>query len=304
MAKPVAPAKEEKKPGGDESSPLWTGTARFADRYYEMGIVGGIGSGLLFANGAEGVGITGIRVLEHHGYISKIFIAALVAMGQSDKKYVGSTYGTYSTGYATYAVRTDYYRSLTPAEQEANRQQVADAANGQYTTEVTVYTPRLFGLNLGNTQASGFEASLGGDVVLGFIGPLPSILTIGGWGAYLNAPARWKGAPPPQQAGQPTPQRSYPAELSYQGFGVFLRAHVPVTRFADISAEWDLNVLTLFHTGAEERETSGDLYQSPFKLGAYIHLTDRAYVQGKATFGGFGIADGKLGTQAEFGIRF
>lgn len=291
---PTAPPSQARRSHGERSAPFWTGTARYAGRYYEAGVVAGPAGGLLFAGGAEPVGLTGIRVLEHHGYISKVFVAALMAMGQSDRHYEGSTY----TDRGSYVVRTDYYRALTPAERAAQQQQIADAAHGQYTTEVVVYTRRLFGLedlDLGKTktQGSGFEASFGGDLVLGFLGPLPAILTIGAWGSYLSSPVQWQ-----------TQATNQPKELSYLGFGGVLRAHVPVTRFADVSAEWDLNVLSLWHLGAEEREKEGKLYQSPFKLGAYVHLTDRAYVQGKAILGGFGMSDGKLGGQAELGVRF
>lgn len=299
-----SPSPSHKDHSSDErGAPLWTGTARFADRYYETGVVAGPAGGLLFAGGAESVGLTGIRVLEHHGYISKILTTALVAMGQSDRHYEGSTY----TDYGNYVVRTDYYRDLTPSERAAQQEQLAAAAAGQYTTEVIVYTPSLFGLNPGKTQGKGFEASMGGDVVLGFLGPLPAILTIGGWGAYLSSPVQWKTASSGQPAapnGQSAASNSLPKNLSYAGFGGLLRLHVPVTRFADVSAEWDLNILSLWHTGAEEREKEGNLYQSPFKLGAYVHFTDRAYVQGKAILGGFGLSDGKLGGQAELGIRF
>lgn len=284
-----SPPSQRDHSSGEQSAPLWTGTARFADRYYEAGVVAGPAGGLLFAGGAESVGLTGIRVLEHHGYISKILTTLLVAMGQSDRHYEGSTYSRHGN----YVVRTDYYRELTAEERAAQQEQLAAAADGQYTTEVIVYTPRLFGLEQGKTQGSGFEASMGGDLVLGFLGPLPAILTIGAWGAYLSSPVQWQAA----SSGQPN-------ELSYLGFGGVLRLHVPVTRFADVSAEWDLNILSLWHTSAEEREKEGKLYHSPFKLGAYVHLTDRAYVQGKAILGGFGLSDGRLGGQAELGIRF
>lgn len=271
------------EPAGE---PLWTGTARFADRYYEVGITAGSG-GLLFAKGAESVGLTGIRVYEHQGYISKAAVTIAVALGQRNSEYVGSTY--HSDGRYTY--RTDYYRPLTPQERAAQAQQLADAINGEYTTEFTYYSSNMFGL--GGTGA-GFEMSLGGDLSLGTVGGLPAILTLGGYGAYITAPAVW----------QDKARTNAPSELSFTGFGMMARAHIPIHPMADALVEWDANLASLFDSGASKRETEGKLYGSPLKLGGYLHLTDRGYVKAQAVLGGFGFSDGKLGYQAELGVRF
>ena len=269
-----------------QGEPLWTGTARFTDRYYELGLTLGSG-GLLFAKGASSVGLTGIRVYEHQGYISKAAVTIAVALGQSNSRYVGSTYHT-SGGYV---YRTDYYRPLTPAEQQAQAQQLQDAINGEYTTEFTYYSSNMFGLG---GSGSGFEMSMGGDISLGTLNGLPSILTLGGYGAYISSPVTWDDKT----------RTNAPKELSFTAIGMMARAHVPIHPLADAFVEWDANIASLFDSAAKKREKDGELYGSPLKLGAYLHLTDRAYIKAQTVLGGFGFSDGKLGYQAELGVRF
>ena len=281
----------------DTSEPLWTGTARLAGRYYEVGLQTGTG-GLLFAEDAGTVGITGVRVFEHHGYLSKLFVAALVAMGQSNGRYVGSTYSTQGN----YVVRTDYYRSLTSEERAANAAAVSAAISGEYSWELTYYTHGLFGYEPGESRATGFDSSLGVDFALGDIGPLPVVLTVGGYGAYMKTNAVWKpGATTVGATGALEPV-SHPTELTYRGAGIFARLHVPVTRLADVYAEWDLNAFSLAGANAERR-AAGEVNSSPLKLGGCLNLTDRAYVRGGFIFGGLGFSDGKVGTQLELGVR-
>jgi hypothetical protein len=285
-------------PDEDTSEPLWTGTARLAGRYYEVGLQAGTG-GLIFAEDAGAVGITGVRVFEHHGYLSKLFVAALVAMGQSNGRYVGSTYSTQGN----YVVRTDYYRSLTSEERAANAAAVDSAISGEYSWELTYYTNGLFGYEPGDSRATGFDSSLGVDFALGNIGPLPVVLTVGGYGAYVKTNAVWKdrGATTPGATGALEPV-SHPTELTYRGLGLFARLHVPVTRFADVYAEWDLNAFSRAGANAERR-AAGEVNSSPLKLGGCLNLTDRAYVRAGVIFGGLGFSDGKLGTQLELGVR-
>ena len=278
---------QTKVPASEEpSEPLWTGTARFADRYYELGVTAGRG-GLLFAKGASTPGLTGIRVLEHHGYISKAAVTIAVALGQSNSRYAGSSY--YSSG--GYNYRVDYYRPLTGAERQAQAQALSDAISGEYTTEFTYYSSNIFGL--GGT-GSGFEMLMGGDIPLGYIGKLPAVLTLGGYGAYISSPVTWDDKT----------RKDAPSELSFTAFGLAARAHIPILPLADALVEWDMNIASLFDSGAKKRETEGQLYGSPLKVGGYFHLTDRGYIKAQAVLGGFGFSDGKLGYQAELGVRF
>jgi hypothetical protein len=297
-APPPVAAPKAVTPPDDDSEPLWTGTARLAGRYYEVGLQSGTG-GLIFAEDAGAVGITGVRVFEHHGYLSKLFVAALVAMGQSNGRYVGSTYSTQGN----YVVRTDYYRSLTSEERAANAAAVDAAISGEYSWELTYYTHGLFGYEPGDSRATGFDSSLGVDFALGNIGPLPVVLTVGGYGAYVKTNAVWKdrGATTVGATGALEPV-SHPTELTYRGLGLFARLHVPVTRYADVYAEWDLNAFTLAGANAERR-AAGEVNSSPLKLGGCLNLTDRAYVRAGIIFGGLGFSDGKVGTQLELGVR-
>jgi hypothetical protein len=270
----------------DDGQPLWTGTTRFASRFYEVGITAGMG-GLLYAPDAGLVGMSGLSIQEHHGLLSKVGVALLVALGQSNSRYVGST----TTVEGNYIVRRDYYRSLTPEERAAQAAAVAAAINGEYTTTLTVYGRDFLGIGPGATQAAGAEFSLGVDFNTFDIGQLPSVLTIGFYAASLSAPASWKSP------------GSKVSEISYTNLGVVGRWHVPASRYADLFLEWDANVLQLFLAGDEAR-ASGKLYTSPLKIGAYGHLTDRAYLRGQINMGGVGVGDGKIGAQLELGVRF
>jgi hypothetical protein len=284
--KPASNASDDGDDSTEHDPPLWTGTTRFASRFYEVGVSFGIG-GLLYAPGAASVGMSGLTIQEHHGLLSKVGVALLVALGQSNRRYVGST----TSVEGNYVVRRDYYRSLTPAEHAAQAAALSAAIDGEYTTTLTVYGRDFLGLGLGTTQASGAEFSLGVDFNTFDIGGLPSVLTVGFYAASLSAPASWK-AP-----------GSKVSELSYSNLGVVGRWHFPASRYADVFLEWDANVLQLFLGGDEER-AKGNLYTSPLKLGAYGNLTDRAYVRGQVNIGGLGVSDGKVGAQLELGVRF
>src|SRR5207249_2742292 len=136
----------------EDDGPMITGTRRLAERFYEVGAFTAFG-GPLAMKGIDGnIGLTGIRVLENHGYISKFTIAMLIAMGQSNSRYVGSSYS--SDG--RYVYRTDYYRALTPAERAAQEQMIADAINGEYVMELSVYSNGLMGYNPGTVTGRGF----------------------------------------------------------------------------------------------------------------------------------------------------
>lgn len=291
----ATPHKVQDRPKGDDDDddgasdhdpPLWTGTTRFASRYYELGVTAGMG-GLVHAPGAEAIGMSGLTVQEHHGLVSKVGVALLVALGQSNSRYVGST----TTVEGNYIVRRDYYRSLTPAERAAQAAALASAINGEYTTTLTVYSRNFLGVSPGSTQASGAEFSLGVDFNTFDIGALPSVLTLGFFAGSLSAPVTWKGPANPLK------------ELTYTNVGMVGRWHFPATRYADLYLEWDANIIQLF-IDAEAERLKGNIYTSPLKLGAYAHLTDRAYLKGQATFGGLGFSEGRFGVQAEIGVRF
>lgn len=281
----AAKAEAPKKDPEEDESPLWTGTTRLASRYYEVGLNIAIG-GLMRAPGAESIGLTGVSVFEHHGLISKIGVAALVALGQSNGKYVGST----TTVEGNYVVRRDYYRSLTPEEQAAQAAAVQAAIRGEYTANLTVYSRGLFGLNPGTTQGSGAEFNIGMDIPITTIEQLPVVLTVGLNAASISAPVVWKDA------------KDLRRELTYSNLGFLARLHIPVTRYADMVVEWHLNALVL--NGFDKPLAEGTLHTSPLRVGMYGNITDRAYLKGQLILSGFGFSEGRLGYQAELGVRF
>jgi hypothetical protein len=99
--------------------------------------------------------LSGIRIHERNGIGGKLvagtIVALALAMGSSNKEYMGSTYGR---GY-----RIDYYRMKTPAELEAERRARAAAIDAtlknDYQMDLQIYFP-IPGL----TTARGFSWSL------------------------------------------------------------------------------------------------------------------------------------------------
>jgi hypothetical protein len=283
-ATPVAPP-AAKKPPADEGPPLFRGTGRFTDPFYEVGgtVVSG---GLMYGGSTKTPTLTGVRVFEHHGYLARGFMGLLVALGQSNSRYVGSTYSTDGQ----YVYRTDYYRSLTASERASQERELSDAVNGKYSAEFTYYAPNLFNLDGSNSNSRGFETSIGGELALGSGGGgLPALLTIGGYAAYIQGS--------PELRTQPTATVQH-THITYSNVGLMLRLHYPINKIVDVSAEWDANILSLFGGSENARRTS------PLKVGAYVNLTDRVYLRGQGILGGFGVSGGKLGMQAEAGIRF
>lgn len=294
----------------DESWLTSTGTNRFVDRFYELGVVTGIG-GPMTAPGADGsVGLTGIRVMENHGYLSKILVVTMMAMGMRDKAHVSTSYSTDAYGNTW---RTDYYRSLTPQERQAQQQALSAAVNAEYVMELNVYTRGLWGFSPGSTQAGGFEYYLGGETVLAE-GRMPTILQIAGAFSYLGVSnANFKGGQGPHAQltgtgadGQPFDNRNgaHVESYKYWNVGVMLRAMIPINEWLEASIQWDLNILSFWDmTGSKFKGGKTDnLMTSPLRAGLLLNLTDRAYLKANGSvnvLGGFG-----LGYGAELGVRF
>ena len=124
------PAKAERH----ADRPLTTGTVRLLEQYYEAGV--GFGTnGPLGAKGMDSsIGLTSVRVAENYGNLARLTVGLVVAMGQSDSQYVGSTHG--------YNYRIDYYRPLTSGERAAQAEELESALEGNYVMDLTVYTGR------------------------------------------------------------------------------------------------------------------------------------------------------------------
>ncbi len=295
----TAPAPKPKFKDETPETPLFTGTGRLAERFYEIAPFYGMGD-VLAVNGLNSpVGSTGIRVLENHGYLSKILIGTLMAMGQSDRKYVGSTYG--------YNYRIDYYRSLTPEERRAQAEAMKAAINSEYVMELAVHTAGLWSVKPGVTQGRGFEFYLGGETSVSSESLYPTILQIAFAMSHVKTDdAEFKAGEGPHGDTISGPAGVLPQihkeSLYYTNVGLMLRLYVPITSFLEVYAHWDANILSLFDLGGKNFKEKGYVWTSPFRAGVILNLTDRAYIRGHGTVNGFGAYG--LGWHGEAGVRF
>lgn len=282
--------------------PLVTGTARFSDRFYELGLFVGAGGPLAVAGLAGMPTLAGVRVQENHGYISKFTIAFLLAMGQGNSRYVGSSYSTDSKGNVW---RTDYYRPKSAAEREADRRAMSAAISAEYLMEMAVYGSVPWGKN--DTQyglAKGFELYLGGEVPIGGPSDLPTILQIAFACAYVRGdtvqfkPGQGRAAP--TDGGGNAPGVFH--DLYYSNIGLMLRANIPFTRWAEAYVHWDLNFLTLFDLSGKKVAEKGYVWTSPLRAGLNFNVTDRAYLRAHGSLNG--LSTQTLGWAGEVGVRF
>ncbi len=304
---PPPPPSYAPPPGGgpkqEYDEPLVTGTARLADRFYEVGPFTGAGGPLAVAGLAGLPSLSGVRVLENHGYISKFTIAFLVAMGQGNSRYTGSTYHKDAAGNTW---RTDYYRPKTPAEREADRRVMHAAVSAEYVMEMSVYGAMPWGKNDSNYGvARGFELYLGGETTVGGSSDLPIILQIAFVGAYI------RGDGVQFKPGQGRSRNNAPAgspandvfhDLYYSNFGVMLRANIPITAWVEAYVHWDLNFLTLFDLSGKKMLEKGYVWTSPLRAGINFNITDRAYIRAHGSLNGTSTAT--LGYVGEVGLRF
>jgi hypothetical protein len=284
--------REEAPPPDDDDWLTSSGTSRFAERFYDLGLVTGMGGPVAAPGLSDSIGLTGVRVMENHGYLSKILVFTLMAMGMSNQAYVGSTY---SGGY-----RTDYYRSLTPEEQQAQTAALSSAIDAEYVMELNVYTRGLWGFAPGARQAAGFEFYLGGETVVAR-GQFPAILQIAGAFSYLGVGALFKPGEGPHGSNGSNATDLHYEDYSYWNVGVMLRAQIPINEWIETYVQWDLNILTLFDVGLSKFKNDGNLFTSPLRVGGLVNLTDRAYLRAHASVNvpGFG-----LGWGSELGVRF
>ncbi len=283
----------------DESWLTSTGTNRFGERFYDLGVFTGMG-GPVAAPGADGaIGLTGIRVMENHGYLSKFLVFTMMAMGMRNNAYVGSSYSKDAYGNTW---RTDYYRSLTPEERAEQQEALSSAVNAEYLMELNVYTRGLWGFAPGVKQAGGFEYYLGGETVVAQ-GRIPTILQIAGTFAWLGVhDAPFKAGSGPNAAANP--DAAHTESYEYWNLGVMVRAMIPINEWIEATVQWDLNILSFWDLSGSrfKKGETTNLLTSPLRAGLLVNLTDRAYVKANGSvnvLGGFG-----LGYGAELGVRF
>ena len=281
--------------------PLSTlGTERFQGRFYEVGAFGGLG-GMLAVPGLESsVGLGGVHVFENRGYVTKFTIGLLTAVAVAaagNTEHVGSK----TEQYGGYTLRTDYYRTLTPDELAERQALPSKAFDDDYAVDLYVYAPRMPTASLlGNrSTASGFELYVTMPVLPQ--GKLPIVFQWGFCGAYVAASgATFLAGQGPRGDLEANATANHVEDFHYANAGVMLRLTVPVTAFAELRAQVDLNALQLFgHDDDFVKE--GISHTSPFRLGAVINLSDRFYGSVTGTLNGFGRYG--LGAAAEAGVR-
>jgi hypothetical protein len=295
VAEPPPPKKKYDDQEYDE--PWVTGTARLADRFYEGGPFMGAGGPLAVDGLVNSVGLSGVRVLENHGYLSKFTIAMLMAMGQRNSAYVGSSYHKDTAGNTW---RTDYYRPLSPAERQANARAMQAAISSEYLMELVAYSPSLaIGKQDDRAYAKGFEFYLGGEFPIGKAEGtnLPTIMQIAFAASHISANnASFR----PGEGPQTFQQVPYARDLRYSNVGVMIRTIFPITTWAEAYLHWDLNILTLFYKGSHRE--SGYVWTSPLRAGLNFNVTDRAYFRAHGSINGLGSYG--IGWASEIGVRF
>lgn len=279
------------------------GTERFQGRFYEIGAFGGLGGPLAVPGLESSVGLSGVHVFENRGYVTKFTIGMLTALAvglAGNTEHVGST----TEQYGGYTIRTDYYRTLTPDEMAERQALPSKAMDDDYAVELKVYAPRMLnsGLLANRSAASGFELYLGAPVLPS--GSLPIVFQWGLCASYISVKDAMflPGVGPNGQAGENV-SATHREAFHYSNAGVMLRLTVPVTAFAELHAQWDINALHIIKNSEslERERTLGNYYTSPFRLGAVINLSDRVYGGVTGTVNGLSLQG--LGGTAEIGLR-
>jgi hypothetical protein len=275
---------------------LFSGTGRHAGSFYELGFTYGVG-GLMHAPGALPIGMTGVRFVQHQGFLSQLIILAAGQLGvvlSATSIQVESEYETRYRDGRPYRVEVSRTTTISQTKSEAQvASELAELRNLDGLVswfEVTVYAPKVLGFAPGPSSSAGYELSVGASFQLGSLGGLPIVLSAGVSGANVRSPLSWVSTPGAAQ------------ELTYENLGLLARLHVPLTRFADVALEWQPNVYTLVYIGDDPAQT-GKVAPSPLRLLAYGHLTDYLFVRGQLVLGGFGFTDGRLGYTLEVGGR-
>lgn len=277
---------------------LFSGTGRHGSSFYELGLTWGLG-GLLHAPGAAPIGLTGVRFVQHQGFLSQLILLALVQIGVGLSSVNVQVESEYETRYdrSGRAHKVEVARTTTITQTKSNEQIASEMAEAEQSLdglvswfELTVYAPKVLGFGPGPSSASGYELSVGVSFQLASLNGLPVVLSTGVSGANVSSPLTWLGS-----AGAAS-------TLTYENIGLLARVHVPLTRFADVALEWQPNVYTIVHFDDDPAQT-GVVAPSPLRAIAYLHLTDYLYVRGQVVLGGLGLTEGRLGYSLELGGR-
>ncbi len=278
------------------------GTERFRGRFYEAGLVGGLGGPLAAPGLAAPVGLSGVHILESRGYVTKFTLGLLasVAVGMAgDKVHTGSK----TEDYGSYSVRTDYYRTLTSDERAARNALPGEVFGEDYAMELTVYVPKLLatGPLAAAPGASGFELYLGDPG--GAEGELPWIFVYAMTISYVGVDgAMFLPGRGPNFETNTTAQHA--ESFHYANGGVMLRVTYPFTSFLEARAQLDFNIIGLF---AKDTVDQGMSWTHPLRLGLTVNVSDRLYGQVTGVYNVPGRLTGfsldVVGAVAEVGVR-
>lgn len=277
---------------------LFSGTGRYGGSFYEVGLSFGVG-GLLHAPGAAPIGLTGVRVVQHQGFVSQLILLALARIGVAMGAVNIQQESEYETRYRDgreYKVEVSRTTTITTTKSEgevAEELRAADESIVGVPTwfELTVYAPKVLGFGPSPSSAAGYELSLGASFELTKLDHLPLVLSVGLAGANVRAPVSWVNQP-----------LATTKELTWAHLGLLGRLHVPLTRFADVALEWQPNVYTLVNLD-DDPALTGVVAPSPLRLLGFLHLTNYLFLRGQLVLGGLGFTEGRLGWALEVGGR-
>jgi hypothetical protein len=252
------------------------GAALLGSTYYELSPMYASG-GITFPGGNDPIKASGVHLYERNGlggkFISTVVVATILAAGSSNTEYMGSTYGT--------DYRVDYYRVKSADElaaEEASRQQsINAAADNEYQMDVQIYWPQE-----GYTTATGFSWAITPWV---WGSPDSFLFELG----FLWT--RMRDDVCPTVADPALRERCL-----YSNFGMPLRFTVPMSRFATVDLQWDLNWLAL----ADDEH--GLSHASPVRLQVTLNPFERIFARAGAVASS--LDTGKIGYVLEAGVRF
>jgi hypothetical protein len=248
--------------------------------YYEFSPVYHQG-GIAFADGNLPMKASGLHIYERNGIGGKFVMTALVAvvmaMGRSDKEYLGSSYGT--------DYRVDYYRMKSAEEMAAEDAAAAETINAtaenEYQMDVQIYLPQD-----GYTTARGFSWEI-----------TPWSYQYERFGFEVGfLLARVTDDICPTIGADGTKDMNAKVACTYSNFGSPLRLMYSVGSFATASLSWDLNWLAL---GDDSTTLS---HASPVRALLTINPFERAFVRGGVVSSDFQVDN--VGYSLEAGLRF
>ncbi|MFO0597559.1 MAG: hypothetical protein U0228_19795 [Myxococcaceae bacterium] len=269
---------------------------------YEASFVVGAG-GLIHAPGLEPVPLTGIRVTERSGLLSRLLVAflgnalqglAAVKIDSMSRELHRETVIDNGKVYekVTMITTTTFSQTKPPEQVEREQKEFRDSLGGVTWLDLTVYGSDFLGWKRGANGGNGYELSVGFHFELfAFLG-LPAILDLGLQLANVRIP-------------MPALPGFGGRELTWASGGILQRFHLPLTRFATLSLEWIFNFLTIDYALREdaERWAEGSLNTSPLRLGVEVYATDAVVLRAQAVLGGLGFTDGRLGWLLSAGVR-